>query len=167
MLFHISEQSGIERFEPRPSAYMDVPVVWAITDARLCNYLLPRDCPRVTYYAGDQTSAADVERFLGASRAVVAIEAAWVQRVRSCRLFCYALPPETFECVDECAGYYLSRVPVAAVSVHQIGDPIAELMARGVDLRVVASLWPLRDAVLASTLQFSMIRMRNALFRRR
>src|SRR5437588_9616789 len=25
-------------------------------------------------------------------------------RVRSCRLYCYHLPPETFECLDECAG---------------------------------------------------------------
>jgi hypothetical protein len=37
----------------------------------------------------------------------------------------------------------------------------------GVDFRVVPNLWPLRDAVAASTLQFSIIRMRNALPRGR
>jgi Family of unknown function (DUF6886) len=32
-------------------------------------------------------------------------------------------------------------------------------------LRVMPTLWPLRDAVVASTLQFSIIRMRNAALR--
>lgn len=112
MLFHISEESGIERFEPRPSKYANEPVVWAIDAARLHNYLVPRDCPRVTYYAGRQTTSADIERFLGSSRAVVAVECGWLERLRSGRLYCYHLPPERFECIDECAGYYVSRVPV-------------------------------------------------------
>ena len=38
-------------------------------------------------------------------------------------------------------------------------------MKRDVELRFVPNLWPLRDAVVASTLQFSLIRMRNALSR--
>ena len=33
---------------------------------------------------------------------------------------------------------------------------------RGVELRVLPSLWPLRDAVVASSPQLSLIRMRNA-----
>jgi hypothetical protein len=37
MLFHVSEESGIVRFEPRPSQYTDEPVVWAV-DAQ-CNEL--------------------------------------------------------------------------------------------------------------------------------
>jgi Family of unknown function (DUF6886) len=65
MLFHISEEAGISRFEPRPSEYTADPVIWAVDDERLRNYLLPRDCPRVTYYAGSQTTAADRERLLG------------------------------------------------------------------------------------------------------
>jgi hypothetical protein len=52
---------------------------------------------------------------------------------------------------------------VAPAHVQVIDDPIAELLKRGVELRFVPNLWPLRDAVLASTLQFSIIRMRNAL----
>src|SRR5262245_7545853 len=74
MLFHISEEAGIERFEPRPSKYTDEPVVWALDADRLRNYLVPRDCPRVTYYASRTTTAANVERFLGSSPAVVAVE---------------------------------------------------------------------------------------------
>ena len=162
MLFHVSEELGIELFEPRPSDYVAEPVVWAITADRLHNYLLPRDCPRVTYYAGSETSAADVERFLGSSAAVVAVESDWFERVRTCRLCCYHLPSETFECIDECAGYFVSRVAVVPARVEVIDDPIAELLKRGIELRFVPDLWPLRDAVVQSTLQFSIIRMRNA-----
>jgi hypothetical protein len=83
MLFHLSEEAGIERFEPRESTYTSYPVVWAITADRLHNYLLPRDCPRVTYYAGPDTTAEDVNRFLGENRAVVAVEKSWFEQIRS------------------------------------------------------------------------------------
>jgi hypothetical protein len=137
-------------------------VVWAIEDPRLCNYLVPRDCPRVTYYAGAETTAADVERFLGSPEAVVAIESGWLERVRSSRLYCYHMPSETFECIDACAGYFVSRVPVVPLGVDLLEDPLTELSSRGVELRVLPSLWALRDAVVASSLQFSIIRMHNA-----
>ncbi len=163
MLFHVSEESCIERFEPRASEYTGEPVVWAIDADHLRNYLLPRECPRVTYYAGRETTTADVERFLGSSPAVVAVESIWLERLRSCRLYCYHIPPETFDCLDRCAGYFVSRVPVVPARVEVFDDPIAELLKRGVELRFVPSLWPLRDAVVASSLQFSLIRMRNAL----
>jgi hypothetical protein len=163
MLFHVSEQGGIERFEPRVPETGGDPVVWAIDDARLRNYLVPRDCPRVTYYAGRETTHADRERFLGSSAAVLAIEQGWYKRLRSCRLYCYRLPPETFACVDDCAGYFVSRVSVSPVSVEIVDDPLSELLRTGVEVRILANLWPLRDAVVKSSLQFSMIRMRNAL----
>jgi hypothetical protein len=162
MLVHVSEESGIERFEPRPSPSTDVPVVWAVDEERLRNYLLPRDCPRVTYYAGRETAAADVERFLGSSPAVIAVESAWMERLRSCRLYCYHLPPETFSCVDECAGYFVSQRAVVPARVQVVDDVLAALLGRGVELRFVPDLWPLRDAVASSTLRFSLIRMRNA-----
>jgi hypothetical protein len=162
MLFHISEQPGIGRFEPRPSEYANGMAVWAIEERRLCNYLLPRDSPRVTYYAGTETTAADVERFLGSSPAVVAIESGWLERVRSTRLYCYHLPAETFERLDACAGYFVSRAPVVPSGCELFDDPLVELLSRDVELRVLPSLWSLRDAVVASSLQFSLIRMRNA-----
>jgi len=163
MLFHVSEESGIRRFEPRPSEYVGAPVVWAIDASRLPNYLLPRECPRVTYYAGSQTTTADLERFLGSSTVVVAVESGWLDRLRSCRLYCYHMPVESFECFDQCAGYFVSRVAVEPQHVEVLDDPIAELLARGTELRLVPNLWELRDAVVVSTLQFSLIRMRNAL----
>jgi hypothetical protein len=163
MLFHVSEDPGVERFEPRASELSSGPAVWAIDADRLRNYLLPRECPRVTYYAGKDTTAADVERFLGSSPAVIAIEWKWFDRLRSSRLYCYHLPPETFECIDECSGYFVSRVPVVPARVELVDDLVAGLRQRGVELRIVPNLWPLRDAVVTSSLRFSIIRMRNAL----
>jgi hypothetical protein len=163
MLFHISEESGIERFEPRASASRTDRVVWAIDEERLRNYLAPRECPRVTYYAGRETTDADVEAFLGSRSAVMAIERGWFARLRSSRVYCYHLSPDTFECTDECAGYFVSRAPVVPTRVEVFDDLLSELLRRDVELRIVSNLWPLRDAVVTSTLQFSMIRMRNAL----
>jgi hypothetical protein len=116
----------------------------------------------VTYYAGPDTALVDIERFLGSSQAVIAVEREWFERLRTCRLYCYQLSPETFDCVDECAGYFVSHAPVVPARVDVIDDAVAELARRNVELQTVPNLWPLRDAVVASSLQFSIIRMRNA-----
>lgn len=162
MLFHISDDADIARFDPRPSEYTADPVVWSIDADHLRNYLVPRDCPRVTFYAGRQTTPADRERFLGASQAVVAVEQSWLDRLRTARMFCYHLPPDTFECIDRSAGYFVSRLPVVPTRVDVIDDTVAELRRRNVELRIERNLWRLRDAVAASSLMFSIIRMRNA-----
>ena len=160
-LFHLSEEAAIGHFVPRASSLTSEPVVWAIDAARLRNYLVPRDCPRVTFYAGPATTSEDVQRFLGSSPAVVAIESAWLERLRTARLYCYHFAPDTFECIDACAGYFVSRSAVVPVRVEVLEDLLCELQRRA-ELRVLPSLWPLCDAVAASTLQFSIIRMRNA-----
>jgi hypothetical protein len=103
MLYHVSDQAHIERFDPRRSEFTEEPVVWAVDEQRLRNYLLPRECPRVTFYAGPGTTPADVQRFLGESRAVVAFERSWLDRVSASRLFVYRIPAEGFSCVDDCA----------------------------------------------------------------
>jgi hypothetical protein len=122
-LFHISEESDIARFEPRGSEYATGLVVWAIDEGRLCNYLVPRECPRVTYYAGADTTATDVDRFLGSSPAVVAIESGWLERVRSTWLYCYHMPPGTFECLDACAGYFVSSSAGCALAHPGLSGP--------------------------------------------
>jgi hypothetical protein len=162
MLFHLSEEPNIHRFDPRPAPQVDRPVVWAIREDRLRNYLLPRDCPRVTFFAGSNTSADDRERFLGTSDAVVAFEAAWLDRVRQTRLYCYHLPDASFHAVDECAGYFHSHEPVTPTRVEVIDDLLAALASCSAEIRIVPTLWPLNDAVVASTLSYSIIRMRNA-----
>ena len=98
-LFHVSDQPNITRFEPRPPPSprpgLEGAMVWAIDRAHLHNYLLPRDCPRVTFYATPTSDPADVDRLLAgvSARHVVAIEADWLPAVRAARLYQYALPP--------------------------------------------------------------------------
>ena len=162
MLFHVSEHGSIDRFQPRVVESFPDPVVWAIDREHLRNYLLPRDCPRVTYFRIPASTDEDVAKYLGASSAVVAIESEWLPRLRLCTLYCYGMPPNTFECIDEGAGYFVSRQPVTPASVETIQDPIRALADSGAALRLVDDLWPLHDAIAKSSLQFSMIRMRNA-----
>jgi hypothetical protein len=161
-VYHVSEEPGIAVFEPRALDGTGDAVVWAIDDRHLRNYLLPRDCPRVTFSAGAQTTPADREQFLGSSRAVVAIESAWFERVQAGRLFCYGLPAQTFALHDEEAGYFVSSQAVKPSSVECIDDPVSAILRRGVELRILPNLWSLRDAVVESTLEFSIIRFRNA-----
>jgi hypothetical protein len=139
-------------------------VVWAIGERLLHNYLLPRDCPRVTYYSGPATQESDRERFFPGTRArhVVAVEQAWYPHIRSGRLWRYELPPTGFVEVDPIADYHVSRSAVEPRSEEIITDILAALLDRDVELRFLPSLWPLRDQVLASSLHFSFIRMRNA-----
>lgn len=168
MLYHVSEEPNIERFVPRLPRHSEggpiEPVVWAIDEEHLHNYLLPRDCPRVTFYGLPSSTLADVERLLmgTAARYVVAIEARWLPVVQRTQLYRYDLPADTFAVCDAGAGYYVSREAVVPQGVTPITDVFIELTRRDVELRITPSLWPLRDAVAASTLQFSIIRMRNA-----
>jgi hypothetical protein len=60
------------------------------------------------------------------------------------------------------ARVIVSRASVVPTGVKVVSDPLAELVARGVELRILPNLWSLRDAVVSSSLQFSIIRMRNA-----
>ena len=167
-LFHISEEPGIHLFEPRPSPshFDDIKgdVVFAITDDLLHNYLLPRDCPRVTWYAGAKTNQADKKRFVGNSAAnyIVVVESGWYQRIKETTLYCYEFPAENFTLIDECAGYYISYNPIVPISIKSINDIMAELLKRNIELHFTSSLIQLADAVSKSTLNFSLIRMRNA-----
>ena len=92
-LFHISEDPGINIFEPRPSpsffANIQGNAVFAISGQLLHNYLLPRDCPRVTYYASSGTTDNDKEKFMGFSPAdhIIAVESGWYQRIKETTLY--------------------------------------------------------------------------------
>ena len=162
MLYHVSESDGIDVFEPRWADAQQAAIVWAVHEDRLHNYLLPRDCPRVTYSDKDDTSSADAERFLGTSRAVVAVESRWAQRLQSTRLYCYQLPAAPFRLIDAGAGYYISDQSVIPLAVRCIESPMLALLDRDIELRFMRDLIGFSARIAASTLQFSLIRMRNA-----
>ena len=170
-LFHVSEEANIARFDPRPvpspDSGVDGDCVWAIDEAHLVNFMTPRDCPRITYGRAADTTAEDIARFLpGDPRRVVAFEAAWLDRLRACRLHIYEMPAEIFELALPEAGYWISRQSVAPIAVRVADDLFAELLGQGAEVRILQDFWPLCDAVAASSLEFSISRKRNAQLRR-
>jgi hypothetical protein len=164
-LYHFSEEGNIATFVPRIIASRpELPAaVWAIDDAHAPLYWLPRECPRVAFWALPTSTPEDRARFLGQTAAgmVIAIEAGWLDRVRQATLFVYHLPGESFEATDG-PGYRISPVAVTQQRVEPVGDLLGRITARGVELRLTPSLWPLYHALLPATLHYSMIRMRNA-----
>ena len=65
--------------------------------------------------------------------------------------------------IDECAYYCVCyQLFVAPLTISPVDDIMAELLNRNVELRFMPSLVQLADAVSNSTLNFSIIRMRNA-----
>jgi len=166
-LFHVSEDADIDRFEPRPAPSPDAGVeglaVWAVAESHLANYLLPRDCPRICFRAGPRTTTGDRDRFLAGAAPVVAFEATWLARVQAASLALYEMPPATFaEALPE-AGYWISRVAVTPMSMRPVERPLEALVAAGAEVRVLQDFWPLCDAVAGSSLEFSIIRKRNAI----
>ncbi|MEI9955490.1 MAG: DUF6886 family protein [Ferruginibacter sp.] len=167
-IFHISEDGGIKIFQPRPSpsAFDNIKgdVVFGISQKLLHNYLFPRDCPRVTYYAGSNTSIEDKNKFLKAPvDFVIAIEAKWIPIINHTPIYCYEFDGESFSILDECAGYYISYDEVKPVSVRCINNSMEELLKRtDIELRILSNLMELANEVKNSTLNFSLIRMRNA-----
>lgn len=168
-LFHISEDSNIKVFKPRPSPSLfesiNGAVVFAITDTLLHNYLLPRECPRVTFYSKVGTTKEDKEKFFGTrtSHFVVAIESKWYEPIKQTTLYCYEFPTDTFVPLDDGAGYYISYKEIIPDSMKEINDIISEFLTRNAELRIMSNLLKLAKEVSASSLQYSLIRMRNAI----
>ena len=162
-LWHVSEDDRIRRFEPRANPGHDSTeaLVWAIDDAHVPAYWSPRECPRGTFWATARTTPEDAELLNGASR-VHAVEGSWLERMRTAHVVAYRLPDETFAADPEVGGYWLSREPVAPLEIVELGDLLALHVGGGIELRLVASLWPLWSRVVTSTLEFSGIRLHNA-----
>ena len=164
-LWHVSDRAGIARFEPRAVEHHDSSeaLVWAIDAEHVPAYWFPRDVPRGTWWATDETTETDVDRFLGGdrSRRVHAIQREWVDEVRSGRVYAYRLPAEPFEPYDRVAGYYVSRVAVEPVEVRELDDLPGQHEQHGIELRVVDDLQAVWDEVVASTVAYSGIRLPN------
>lgn len=161
----MSEEPAIARFEPRanPAAHSTEPLVWAIDDVHVPAYWFPRDVPRGTWWANADTTQEDVERLLGGdrSRRVHAIQREWVEEFRAGRVYAYRFAPERFEPYDDVAGYWVAREPVEPIEVQELDDLPRLHASRGIELRVVEDLAAVWDEVVASTVDFSGIRLRN------
>jgi hypothetical protein len=90
-LLHFSEDPTITRFAPHVAATAQQPeaYVWANSADRSPSYWFPRDCPRGTAWVGPHTTDDDRDRILGAGggHRVHAVEYAWLERIRTTRLY--------------------------------------------------------------------------------
>ncbi len=166
-LYHFSEEPDISKFEPRSSHGGDErsPLVWAIDEEHSVNYLFPRDCPRVIFSRSERMSEEDEVRFFSNTYAktIIAVENAWVERINRTTLYRYIFQDESFELLDEIAGYYVSKQTIVPLRVEPVVHLLEEVVSRQVELRFTPSLYPLRDSILNSTIDdFSIIRFRNA-----
>ncbi len=171
-LFHVSEEPDIRVFEPRLPTRCDLDqncgLVWAIDELRLPNYLMPRDCPRVTYHVGSQTTDTDKKRFFssaGVSHAVI-IEGKWFNVMANTVLYIYEFDAKDFVLQDDIAGYFVAKTAQYPKEKYICSDLFSELIKRNTEIRITDNLWNIADAVKHSTLNWSMIRMANAIPRR-
>ncbi|BFH63624.1 DUF6886 family protein [Paenibacillus azoreducens] len=156
-LYHFSEEARIEVFHPRVKANRTdmSPVVWAIDEEHQFTFFVPRNCPRIVYTRHEGMSEEDEIRFFGHTSAdiVMTMETRWYNKMIETPLYRYELPPESFECFDEIAGYYISREMVEPVGKTEIRDSLQRLLSLGIDFRFTPDLHPLKDAILRSSLK--------------
>jgi hypothetical protein len=87
----------------------------------------------------------------------------WLERMRAASIYVYRLPEETFERHPGVGGYRISREPVRPLELERLSD-LVELHRRAeIELRALPNLWQHWDEVVASALEFSGMRLRNAL----
>jgi hypothetical protein len=156
-LWHFSEDPSLGHFAPRDGK------VWAIERRHSWLYWFPRDCPRACFWAVGGTTDDDVERWLDGDRdrRVAVIETVWLERMRAVRLYAYHMPPEAFDIVED-DRFYIAATPVDAFERVELGDLLTRHAEAGNELRISPSLYPLWEEVIETTLDFSGIRLRNA-----
>jgi Family of unknown function (DUF6886) len=165
-LWHVSEDDSISLFEPHraPTSSLDEQVVWAVDTRHVPLYWFPRDCPRATYWAISTTGEEDVARFLAGdrSRRVHVVEPGWLLRLLTTRVVAYRLPKQTFERWDR---FWISHEPVEPLELVELGDLVARHETAGIELSTEPDILHLWDEVIASSLDYSGIRLRNAMMR--
>jgi hypothetical protein len=108
------------------------------------------------------TTPEDRERFFGQSAAnrVHVIEADWLKRMQTCRLYAYRLPAGVFR-PHEVGGSWVADEPVEAIGQVVVDDLLGRHADARIELRVTPSIWPFWQRVTGSTVEFSGSRLRN------
>ncbi|MCM3337646.1 hypothetical protein M3650_03065 [Paenibacillus sp. MER TA 81-3] len=168
MLYHFSEEPDIEIFKPRPPTSFPQypPMVFAIDEASAVHYFFPRDCPRVIYWKAAWSTEEDRDFFFANTTVnkIIVVENGWLERIRSTKLYVYTFPAEKFQLFEEAktAGYYTAAEEIVPLQVEPVGDLLERIASQHVELRFTPDLHPIRNSVIASTLDFSIIRFKHA-----
>lgn len=168
-VLHFSEDPTITRFVPHVAGTAQQPeaYVWAVDATLAPAYWFPRQCPRAMAWAIPSTTTADRAVILGPGGGdrVHAIEYGWLERMMSVELYAYRFAAEAFRPIGD--GRPHAQVAVEPVEPlappERVGDLFELHRAAGIQLRVLVNLWEFWDAVITSTMEFSGIRLRNAL----
>lgn len=164
-LLHFSEDPNIEVFVPHVAATAQVEGarVWAIDEDHQPSYWFPRQCPRACAWPTPERPLTEkAAALIGGARRVHAIESAWLERMRACRLYVYRFDPAPFAFEPNSGFSWCARETVRPLAVEPVGDLLGKHADEGVELRIAPNLWPTIDAILASGLEFSIIRKANA-----
>jgi hypothetical protein len=168
-LFHVSENPDITHFDPivpsRQDLDQSIGLIWALCERTLPNFLVPRDCPRVTYHVHKGTTPEDIDAYLSSpsSRHCVAIEHRWVPRLGSTTLTLYEFDPTNFVLQDEAAGYYVSTKTEYPIARHTITNLFQALEEHDIEVRILPEILSLRDRIIHTSFHWSMCRMKHAI----
>jgi hypothetical protein len=168
-VLHFSEDPLITGFAPLVAATSQQreAYVWAVDARQAPSYWFPAGLPTRDGMGGRQTTVDDRDRIIGPGRGdrVHAIEYAWLSRMRTVRLYAYRFDAAEFRPFGEPRPHAMvADRPVTALGpAEPVGDLFEAHEAAGIQLRVLTDLWTFFDAVLASSCDFSGIRLRNAI----
>lgn len=59
-------------------------------------------------------------------------------------------------------GYYISHQEIVPCKVERMDDLVGHILSQNIELRFTPNLYPIRNKVISSTVDFSIIRFRNA-----
>lgn len=167
-VLHFSEDPTITEFAPHIAATSNDPAafVWAVGDRHAPSYWFPRQCPRAMAWITSGTTVLDRERILGPRNARVhLVEYGWLQRIQTAKVFAYRFDAAEFEPYGDPDDphAFVARHPVRALGPPEpIGDLLELHQQAGIELRLATTLWPWWQEVIASSVGFSGIRLRNA-----
>jgi hypothetical protein len=165
VVYHFSEDPTLRRFAPHvPSSNpSQPPAVFAIDAEHAPLYWFPRDCPRISVwaYTAEQQELLTATFASEASR-IVATEMSWLPGIRDTVLYRYTFDAADFEPWSLADGQYVSDHVVAPLTIEPLTDLLGQHVAANVELRFTPRLGALTDAMLASGLPFSFVRIRNA-----
>ncbi len=164
-VYHFSEDGSIDRFAPHvpPTNPSHQPAVWAMDAEHSPLYWFPRHCPRISVWAYDEAQREVLRAtFHTDATRICAAESGWLDRVRAANVFRYEFDGSDFEPWVDADGQYISEQTVYPTRVAELGDLLSLHAAAEVELRFTPRLGSLMDAMLASGLPFSFVRIRDA-----